>query len=255
LPARGIPYGRQYGGSHSSARSARARLGATNKVNLGRGRRPADLTGLYFCTSYGIRWLTRAYNYRLGFFLDFTAQQNLRFLDQIDRNQLLRYVKFLREHDSDLDDRTVQNVFETLNTLLRTRDILIAGKILEEVDYAEKPPKPHTKQEIKAMFAVMNEEEKLLYGLFLNSGVRDAEMRKTEYADFNWEKCTLHVQPKPWRKFCLKARARRNPPRTDSFPFRQSWFGRSRTECESVMPNRIIWCPQWCRQTRRSLLA
>src|SRR5246127_728662 len=46
----------------------------------------------------------RAYHYRLGFFLDFTAQQNLRVLDQIDRNQLLRYVKFLREHDSDLDD-------------------------------------------------------------------------------------------------------------------------------------------------------
>ena len=36
----------------------------------------------------------RAYNYRLGFFLDFTVQQNLRFLDQIDRNQLLRYVTF-----------------------------------------------------------------------------------------------------------------------------------------------------------------
>src|ERR1700751_5874680 len=33
----------------------------------------------------------RAYNYRLGFFLDFTAQQNLRYLDQIDRNKLLRY--------------------------------------------------------------------------------------------------------------------------------------------------------------------
>jgi hypothetical protein len=58
---------------------------------------------------------------RLGFFLDFTAQQNLRFLDQIDRNQLLRYVKFLREHESDLDDRTVHNIFETLNTFLRTR--------------------------------------------------------------------------------------------------------------------------------------
>jgi hypothetical protein len=47
----------------------------------------------------------RAYNYRLGFFLDFTVQQNLGFLDQIDRNQLLRYVKFLREHENDLDDR------------------------------------------------------------------------------------------------------------------------------------------------------
>ncbi|HYL16019.1 MAG TPA: site-specific integrase, partial [Terriglobales bacterium] len=105
----------------------------------------------------------RAYNYRLGFFLDFTAQQNLRYLDQIDRNQLLRYVKFLREHESDLDDRTVHNIFETLNTFLRTRDILIAGKILAELDYADKPPKPYTKQELKDMFVVMDDEEKLLW--------------------------------------------------------------------------------------------
>ena len=28
--------------------------------------------------------------------LDFTVQQNLQCLDQIDRNQILRYVKFLR---------------------------------------------------------------------------------------------------------------------------------------------------------------
>jgi hypothetical protein len=69
--------------------------------------------------------------------MDFTSQQSLRYLDQIDRKQLLRYVKFLRDHDSDLDDRTVHNVFETLNTVLRTRDVFIAGKILAELDYAE----------------------------------------------------------------------------------------------------------------------
>jgi integrase len=109
-------------------------------------------------------------------------------------------VKFLREHDSDLDDRTVHNIFETLNTFLRTRDILIAGKILAELDYAEKPPKPYSKQELKDMFTAIDDEEKLLYGLFLNSGVRDAEMQNTEYTDFNREKCTLHVQPKAWRK-------------------------------------------------------
>ena len=157
------------------------------KVNLGRGRRPADLSGPYFLrysladgtrpwehvgddldeaiaardrkqayfealdanvpvvqdqddagrtkiTDAVYQWFAelqlfqgkdqqgksektlRAYNYRLGFFLDFTAQNDLRYLDQIDRKQLLRYVKFLREHESDLDDRTVHNVFETLNT-------------------------------------------------------------------------------------------------------------------------------------------
>jgi hypothetical protein len=58
------------------------------------------------------------------------------------------------------------------------------------------------------MFAAMDDEEKLLYGLFLNSGVRDAEMQNTEYADFNWEKCTLHVQPKPSREFRLKGKSK-----------------------------------------------
>jgi len=59
------------------------------------------------------------------------------------------------------------------------------------------------------MFATMDDEEKLLYGLFLNSGVRDAEMQNTEYADFNWEKCTLHLQPKTWHKFRLKGKSKK----------------------------------------------
>jgi hypothetical protein len=44
---------------------------------------------------------------------------------------------------------------------------------------------------------------------FLNSGVRDAEMQNTEYADLNWEKCALHVQPKPWRHFRLKGKKKK----------------------------------------------
>jgi integrase len=185
----------------------------------------------------------RAYNYRLGFFLDFTHQQNLRYLDQIDRNQLLSYVKFLREHDSDLDDRTVHNIFETLNTWLRTRDILIAGKILAELDYVEKPPKPYTKQELKDMFAAMDDEEKLLYGLLLNCGVRDAEMQNTEYADFNWEKCTLHVQPKAWRMFRLKGKSKRKSAK-DRFipiPAKLVWKIKERMRERHAQPHDLVF--------------
>src|SRR5215469_8827320 len=109
----------------------------------------------------------RAYNYRLGFFLDFTAQNDLRYLDQVDRKQLLRYVKFLRDHESDLDDRTVHNVFETLNTFLRTRTFSSLAKSLRNSTMLKSRPSHITKQELKAMFAAMDEEEKLLYGLFL----------------------------------------------------------------------------------------
>jgi hypothetical protein len=172
----------------------------------------------------------RAYNYRLGFFLDFTVQNNLRYLDQIDHKQLLRYVKFLRDHESDLDYRTVHNVFETLNTFLRTRDIFITGKILAELDYAEKPPKPYTKQELKDMFAAMDDEEKLLYGLFLNSGVRDAEMQNTDTQTSTGRNSRCTFSRRRGVSSVSRARARKNQPRTDSFRFRQTWFGKSKTE-------------------------
>jgi integrase len=68
------------------------------------------------------------------------------------------------------------------------------------------------------MFAAMDEEEKLLYGLLLNSGVRDAEMQNTEYADFNWEKCTLHVQRKPWRHFRLKGKKKKKSAKNRFIP-------------------------------------
>ena len=62
---------------------------------------------------------------------------------------------------------------------------------------------------------MLQEQSVALYGLFLNSGVRHAKMQNTEYADFNWEKCTLHVHDlifpngngKPHRHFLRKLKA------------------------------------------------
>jgi hypothetical protein len=80
------------------------------------------------------------------------------------------------------------------------------------------------------MFAVMNEEEKLLYGLFLNSCVRDAEMQNTECADFNWEKYTLHVQAKPWRNFRLKGKNKKKSAKDRFIPIPVKLLWKSRTE-------------------------
>ena len=136
-----------------------------------------------------------------------------------------------------------------MNTFLRARDTFIAGKILAELDYAEKPPKPYTKQELKAMFAVMDEEEKLLYGLFSNSGMRDAEMQNTEYADFNWEKCTLHVQPKPWRHFRLKGKKKKKSAK-DRFipiPTKLLWKIKDRMRERNAQPYDLVF-PKWKRE-------
>jgi hypothetical protein len=52
-------------------------------------------------------------------------------------------------------------------------------------------------------------------------------MQNTEYADFNWEKCTLHVQPKSWRKLRLKGKSKKKSAK-DRFipiPAKLVWMG------------------------------
>ena len=92
------------------------------------------------------------------------------------------------------------------------------------------------------MFAAMEDEEKLLYGLFLNSGVRDAEMQNTEYADFNWEKCTIHVQPTPWRHFRLKGKKKKRSvkDRFISIPAKLVWKIKDRMRERNAL--HTIWC-------------
>jgi integrase len=84
---------------------------------------------------------------------------------------------------------------------------------------------------------------KLLYGLFLNSGVRDAEMQNKEYADFNWEKCTLHVQPKPWRKFRLKGKSKKKSAkdRFNPIPARLVWKIKNRMRERNAQPQDLVF--------------
>ena len=72
------------------------------------------------------------------------------------------------------------------------------------------------------MFAATDDEEKLLYGLFLNSGVRDAEMQNTEYADLTGRNARCTSSQSRGESSASRARARRNVLRTDSFRFPQS---------------------------------
>jgi integrase len=86
-------------------------------------------------------------------------------------------------------------------------------------------------------------EEKLLCGLFLNPGVGDAEMQNTEYADFNWEKCTLHVQAKPWRHFRLKGKSKKKSAK-DRFipiPAKLVWKIKDRMRERNAQPHDLVF--------------
>jgi integrase len=73
--------------------------------------------------------------------------------------------------------------------------------------------------------------------------MRDAEMQNTEYADFNWEKFTLHVQPKAWRKFRLKGKSKKESAK-DRFipiPAKLVWKIKNRMRDRNAQPHDLVF--------------
>jgi integrase len=146
-----------------------------------------------------------AYRSRLDFFLEFCSTSPT-YMDQIDDGCLKGYIKFLQACDEDYSDRYVYNIFQTLNTFLRANGILIAGPLLARLSFASKPVKPYADEELEALFAASDDDEKLVFNFFLNSGSREGEVAFTEYNDLDFKSNVLHIQPKPDRGFRLKGK-------------------------------------------------
>lgn len=68
-------------------------------------------------------------------------------------------------------------------------------------------------------------------------------MQNTEYADSSWEKCTLHVQPKPWRHFCLKDKKKKRSAK-DRFipiPAKLIWKIKDRMRERNAQPHNLVF--------------
>jgi integrase len=68
-------------------------------------------------------------------------------------------------------------------------------------------------------------------------------MQNTECADFNWEKCTLHVQPKAWRKFRLKGKSKKKSAK-DRFipvPAKLVWKIKERMRQRNAQPHDLVF--------------
>lgn len=135
------------------------------------------------------------------------------YLDQITESDLQQFIRFLRKkYNSDRGARTVYNVFQGINTFLRTHKILIAGELLGKLDYDEKVVEAYTPAELKALFKAACDEDRLVWEFFLWTGCREGEVAHTEWRDLDFKKNVLHVQPKPDRNWKVKDREDRFVP-------------------------------------------
>ncbi|MGA8493216.1 MAG: site-specific integrase [Terriglobales bacterium] len=135
------------------------------------------------------------------------------FLDQITEADCQQFIRFLRKrYDSSKGARTVYNVFQGLNTFLRAQKIFVAGALLGKLDYDEKIVDAYTKDELRALFAACDADDKLVWEYFLWTGCREGEVAHAEWRDLDFKKNVLHVQPKPDRNWKVKDREDRFVP-------------------------------------------
>lgn len=147
-----------------------------------------------------------AYEYRVGLFAEFCKAQKIEYLDQISHAKLGEYLDYLNRLPSDLSDRSIFNLFQTLCTFLRHHEIFSGIKIMKELDYEEADVESYEPDELGALFRACKGDEKLIFRFFLNSGCRESEVAHCEVGDLNFGQNVLHVRPKPHRKFRLKGK-------------------------------------------------
>jgi len=78
--------------------------------------------------------------------------------------------------------------------------------------FVEEEPEIYEQEELDALFAACNFEERLRYEFFLMTGMRDQEVMHTYWSDINFKACTVRVSHKPDRGWTPKAYKEREIP-------------------------------------------
>jgi integrase len=79
----------------------------------------------------------------------------------------------------------------------------------------EEEPEIYEQEELDALFAACNAEERLRYEFFLMTGMRDQEVMHSYWSDINFKACTARVSHKPDRGWTPQAYKEREIPVPD----------------------------------------
>jgi integrase/recombinase XerD len=138
-----------------------------------------------------------AYRTALEYFLESCNKPHV---TDIDRRDLLKFSAFLRD-EKEQAPRTVYNKFEHVMTFLKAEGIRgLVGK-KDWPRYTEEEPEIYEQEELDAIFAVCDSDEKLWYQFFLMTGMREQEVMHSYWSDVNLKAGTVRVTHKPDREW------------------------------------------------------
>jgi integrase/recombinase XerD len=138
----------------------------------------------------------------------------IRFLDEINENILRAYKKLMVA--SGYAGKTIDTRLNIVFFLLKKNGIKARIPRDEMPTVEEEVAVPYTEDELKKLFAMMNDEEKARYKFFLGTGCRDKEVTFAAWNDIDFDKKTYHVRRKEDVGFTPKSHESRTIPLPDS---------------------------------------
>ena len=133
------------------------------------------------------------------------------FIEDIDRTDMLKFAAFLRDAKEQAP-RSAYNKFENVMTFLKAVGRTKVVKSGDWPRYVEEEPETYEKEELDALFAVCDPEERLWFEFFLMTGLREQEAMYVTWRDVNLNHGTVGVRWKPEFGWTPKAYKERTVP-------------------------------------------
>jgi integrase len=158
------------------------------------------------------------------------------YLEDIDRRDLLKFAAFLRD-DKEQAPRSCWNKFSNVMSFLKANGIRGLAKKNDWPRYTEEEPEIYENEELDALFAACDAEERLWYEFFLMTGMREQEVMYTYWSDINFKASTVRVSHKPDRGWTPKAyKEREIPIPAKLVTSLKAWKAKAAKTCDLVFP-------------------
>jgi len=122
--------------------------------------------------------------------------QKIRFMDEITKKILGDFRDFLAAEK--YEPRTLHNRLLLVLMLLKANGIKTGFSLVRDLpQYEEEPAVPYQPDELKKLFAVMDEEETVRYKFFLGTACREQEVMYASWPDIDFARGIYHIRAKP----------------------------------------------------------
>lgn len=144
----------------------------------------------------------------------FGAQFPGKCIQNITREDLLDHMAALQERG--LGQRTIYNHIARIGTLLRSHKVVGLLDAKDKPKYDEREVAAYDSDQIHALFAAANAEERMTFQFFLGTGFREQEVMFCSWKNVDFKGKVVAVRSKPEMGFRPKDKEERSVPVPDS---------------------------------------